>query len=321
MNMNFKNFSLGKFKKPQIFALVAVFFAFLVSIPLLPLPALSNNTRANIQFVSPNWVAENAKDPNLRILDVRNFPLDYIEGHLPNAINVADTVFRGPKPGLPVQYWNTQKLGQIFASSGLTNNTRVLVYSDGRDVLGATMVAYLLERSGVKNIAVLDGGYAGYKAAGNVTKEFPKYSVGKFTVQDNPSIRVTLNDVRKLINKPGVTFIDPRPEKLFRGEEDIWIRNGHIPGARNIPWVTFTDGKNPHKLKSLDEIKQILADKKITPANDVIVSCSTGREATLQYVVLKHLLGYPKVRIYEGSWTEYSTQKDLPVETGPERAV
>ena len=77
--MNFKNFSLRKFKKPQIFALVAVFFAFLVSIPLLPLPALSNNTRANIQFVSPNWVAENAKDPNLRILDVRNFPLDYIE--------------------------------------------------------------------------------------------------------------------------------------------------------------------------------------------------------------------------------------------------
>ena len=157
--MNFKNFSLRKFKKPQIFALVAVFFAFLVSIPLLPLPALSNNTRANIQFVSPNWVAENAKDPNLRILDVRNFPLDYIEGHLPNAINVPDTVFRGPKPGLPVQYWNTQKLGQIFASSGLTNNTLVLVYSDGRDILGATMVAYLLERSGVKNIAVLDGGY------------------------------------------------------------------------------------------------------------------------------------------------------------------
>ncbi|BAZ83568.1 sulfurtransferase [Sphaerospermopsis kisseleviana CS-549] len=317
--MMFKSFYLKNLKKPKLFALVTVFFAFLVSIPLLPLPVLSANSRANIQFVSPNWVAENAKDPNLRILDVRNFPLDYIEGHLPNAVNIADTAFRGPKEGLPVQYWENQKLGEIFANSGVTNNSRVLVYSDGRDVLGATMVAYLLERSGLKDIAVLDGGYAGYKTDQAVTKEFPKYSVGKFTVKDNPSVRVNLSDVKKLIGKSGVVFIDPRPEKLFRGEENIWIRNGHIPGARNIPWVTFTDAQNPHKLKSLDEIKKILADKKITPENDIIVSCSTGREATLQYVVLKHLLNYPKVRIYEGSWTEYSTHKDLPVATGEEK--
>ncbi|MBD2695214.1 sulfurtransferase [Anabaena catenula] len=316
--MNLKYF-LAKFKKPKLFTSIALFFAFLVTVPLLPVTAFSANTRANIQFVSPNWVAANSKDANLRILDVRNFPLDYIEGHLPSAVNIADIAFRGPQQGLPVQYWNNQKLGEIFANSGVTNNSRVLVYSDGRDVLGATMVAYLLERSGLKDISVLDGGYAGYKATQDVTKEFPKYSVGKFTVRDNPSVRVNLNDVRKLIGKPGVTFIDPRPEKLFRGEENLWIRNGHIPGARNIPWVTFTDAKNPHKLKSLDEIKKILADKKINPANDIIVSCSTGREATLQYVVLKHLLGYPKVRIYEGSWTEYSTQKDLPVETGEEK--
>ena len=317
--MTFKSFSWKNLKKPKLFALVAIFFALVVSIPLLPLPVLSANSSAKIQFVSPNWVAENAKDPNLRILDVRNFPLDYIEGHLPNAVNIADIAFRGPKEGLPVQYWNNQKLGEIFSYSGVTNNSRVLVYSDGRDVLGATMVAYLLERSGLKDISVLDGGYAGYKASDNVTKEFPKYSVGKFTVKDNPSVRVSLNDVRKLIGKPGVVFIDPRPEKLFRGEENIWIRNGHIPGARNIAWVTFTDAKNPHKLRSLDEIKKILADKKIVPGNDIIVSCSTGREATLQYVVLKHLLNYPKVRIYEGSWTEYSTQKDLPVATVEEK--
>ncbi|QIR35981.1 sulfurtransferase [Tolypothrix sp. PCC 7910] len=310
---------LARLKKPKFFTALAVFFAVLVIVPLLPFSAFSANPRANIQFVSSNWVAKNSQDPNLRILDVRNFPLDYIEGHLAGAVNIADTAFRGPREGLPVQYWNNQKLGQIFANSGLTNNSRVLVYSDGRDVLGATMVAYLLERSGLKDIAVLDGGYTGYKAANDVTKEFPKYSVGKFTVRDNPSVRVSLDDVKKLIGKPGVTFIDPRPEKLFRGEENIWIRNGHIPGARNIPWVTFMDAQNPHKLKSLDEIKKILTDKKIDPKNDIIVSCSTGREATLQYVVLKHLLGYPKVRIYEGSWTEYSAQKDLPVATGDEK--
>ncbi len=88
-------------------------------------------------------------------------------------------------------------------------------------------------------------------------------------------------------------------------------------------WLLITDYwllKNPHKLKSLDEIRKILAQRNIKPSDNIIVSCSTGREATLQYVVLKHLLGYPKVRIYEGSWTEYSTT-DLPVATGPEKAV
>ncbi|MFQ4143343.1 sulfurtransferase [Chlorogloeopsis sp. ULAP02] len=226
---------LAKLKKTKFLALGAVFFVCLFMIPQLPFSAFSANPRASIQFVAPDWVAENSKNPNLRILDVRNLPLDYIEGHLPGAVNIADTAFRGPKEGLPVQYWNNEKLGQIFANSGVTNNSRVLVYSDDRDVLGATMVAYLLERSGLQNIAVLDGGYTGYQTSQPVTKEFPKYTVGKFTVRDNPSVRVSLDEVKKLIGKPGVTFIDPRPANLFRGEENLWVRNGHIPGARNIP--------------------------------------------------------------------------------------
>ncbi|MFM6080781.1 MAG: rhodanese-like domain-containing protein, partial [Dolichospermum sp.] len=110
-----KNSYLKNLKKPKLFALVTVFFAFVVSIPLLPFPVLSATSAAKIQFVSDNWVTENAKDSNLRILDVRNFPLDYIEGHLPNAVNIADTAFRGPKEGLPVQYWKKEKLGEIFA--------------------------------------------------------------------------------------------------------------------------------------------------------------------------------------------------------------
>jgi thiosulfate/3-mercaptopyruvate sulfurtransferase len=304
--------------RSNVFTFLIAFVAFAVVMPLLPLHPTQASTPGNVRFVEPAWVTDHASDPNLRILDVRLNPLDYITEHIPNAVHVADSTFRGPNGALPVQYWQTDKLQSIFTQAGVTDKSSVLVYSADRDVLGATMVAYLLERSGHGNVAVLDGGFKAYKAASLPTaKQFPTYAAGTFTIQDDASVRVTIDQVRDLIGQPNVVFIDPRPPELFAGEQDIWVRNGHIPGAKNIPWQSFTIGEeNFHKLKSLDEIQQILTDRNITPDNEIIVTCSTGREATLQYTVLKHLLGYPNVRVYEGSWTEYSANPDLPVETG-----
>lgn len=316
-SLNWKSVArLGSWRTRMV-AFLASLLAFGLLIPLASVPSAASEH--GFEVVSPSWVAEHANDSNLRVLDVRVNPFDYFSGHVPNAVHIADNTFRGPNGALPVQYWSASKLGELLSQAGVTNNSKVVIYSDGRDVLGATMVAYLLERSGHPGAVLLDGGFAGYKAAGlPVSKEFPKYVPSRLTVRDDTSVRVTLDQVRQLIGKPGVTFIDPRPPALFSGEEQVWARNGHIPGAKNIPWPTFTAGEaNFHQLKSLDEIRQLLADRGITPDQDIIVTCSTGREATLQYNVLKHLLGYPKVRVYEGSWTEYSSHSDLPVETGP----
>jgi thiosulfate/3-mercaptopyruvate sulfurtransferase len=299
------------------FQLLAFLVALLsvITVPGLVQPGGATTT---IDFVSPQWLSDHASDPNLRILDVRINPLDYISNHIPGAVNIADPTFRGPNGRLPVQYWEQQKLESLFQQAGVSDDSHVVIYSDGSNVLGATMVAYLLERGGHDQVSVLDGGYKGYQDAGlPVTREFPQYPTGNFTLKDNPAIRVTLDEVRGFINNPAVTLIDPRPPAWFAGEEDLFIRNGHIPGAKNIPWTTFMVGEtNLHQLKSLDEIRAVLAARNITPDDDIVLSCSTGREATLQYVVLKHLLGYPNVRIYEGSWTEYSAQLDLPVATG-----
>jgi thiosulfate/3-mercaptopyruvate sulfurtransferase len=305
-------------RKARVFVFFVSLVAFIVISPFIALHPSRASTSPSVEFVPPAWVAEHANDPNLRILDVRLNPFDYFAGHIPNAIHIADSTFRGPNGSLPVQYWEVAKLQSLFTQAGITDDSKILIYSDGRDFLGATMVAYLLERSGHANVAVLDGGFAGYKTSQlPITKEFPKYEPGIFTIRDDDSIRVTLDQVKSLIGQPGVVFIDPRPPELFAGEQDIWIRNGHIPGAKNIPWPTFTVGEaNFHQLKPLSEIRQILADRNITPNNDIIVTCSTGREATLQYNVLKHLLGYPQVRVYEGSWTEYSSHPELPIETG-----
>lgn len=316
MKKFFTKITPSRHRQLKIAAFITSLLLFAIAIPLFA--QISSAQTPNLKFVPPTWVAQHTNDPNLKILDVRVNPFDYFTGHIPGAVHIPDNTFRGPNGILPVQYWQPAKLQKLFQATGINNNSKVLIYSDGRDVLGATMIAYLLERSGLTEISVLDGGFTSYKAAQlPVTKEFPRYEQGNLTVRDNPTIRVSLNQVRQLIKQPGITFIDPRPANLFSGQENIWIRNGHIPGAKNIPWPTFTAGEaNFHQLKTLDEIRQLLTQRNIRPTDDIIVTCSTGREATLQYVVLKHLLGYPKVRVYEGSWTEYSSQPDLPIETG-----
>ncbi|PZO35445.1 MAG: sulfurtransferase [Pseudanabaena frigida] len=316
-----RTYSKRKPSKLKPLTLIASMLLSVVAIAFFSLYSLAaQNAGTKIEFVSPSWVSANANNPDLRILDVRWSPIDYFTGHLPNAVHIADNLVRQPKDGLPVQLVDSDKLAGYLSKAGVTDKSKVLIYSDGRDVLGASQIAYALERIGFKNsVAVLDGGLSGYKQANaELTQAFPKYKTGKLSVSDNKNIRVNLSQVKDLLGKQGVVFIDPRPPKAFAGEEKYFVRNGHIPGARNIPWPSFTDPQNPHKLKPLSEIEKILADKKIDKSKDIIVTCTTGREASLQYVVLKHLLGYPKVRIYEGSWTEYS-QSDLPVETGAER--
>lgn len=294
---------------------------------LLPLASATQAAKAGvIKLITPEQAAAGAKSGQWKILDVRPVPpLDYVSGHVPNAVHISEQAFRGPNGKLPYQIWPARDLANLLSKAGISNNDKVLVYSDGANVLGTSLVAYILEKSGVPTIGILDGGFSAYKSQGQpVTQVFPTYNPGSFNPKSVPGLSISLKDVLELAGKPNVVIVDPRPKGLFEGTEQTFIRNGHIPGAINITWQSVTEAnnpeeslKNPHKLKSIDALRQLFISRGVTPDKTVIVSCSTGREASLQYVVLKHLLGYPNVRIYEGSWTEYSTTNN-PVQTGPE---
>ena len=294
---------------------------------LVPLASATQAAKAGvIKLISPEQAAAGVSSGQWKILDVRPVPpLDYISGHVPNAVHISEQAFRGPNGKLPYQIWPAGDLANLLSKAGISNNDQVLVYSDGNNVLGASLVAYILEKSGVPTIGILDGGFSGYKTQGHtVTKAFPTYSPGVFNPKSVPGLAISLKEVLALVGKPNVVIVDPRPKGLFEGTEQLFIRNGHIPGAINITWQSVTEAnnpeealKNPHKLKSIEALRQLFVSRGVTPDKTVIISCSTGREASLQYIVLKHLLGYPNVRIYEGSWTEYSTTNN-PVQTGPE---
>lgn len=269
-----------------------------------------------VSLVSPQWLEEHAGDANLRIIDARQNVYDYFAGHAVNAVHLADSAMRFPSEGYPTQYPETFMVGQLFSRAGVKKGDRVAIYSDGDNVLGATMIAYLLERIGHSDIVIVDGGWRDYKAAQKVSQEYPVYKPAGYDSLDNRSVRATLDDVKNSIGKEGVKFIDARPPDVFRGEVKIWARNGHIPGAVNIPWKLLAEENNTHKLKAVADLKAVYASKGIKEADDIIVYCGTSREASIEYFVLKHLLKFPKVRLYEGSWAEYSNHSALAVETG-----
>jgi thiosulfate/3-mercaptopyruvate sulfurtransferase len=294
---------------------------------LLPLASATQAAKAGvIKLITPEQAAAGANSGQWKVLDVRPVPpLDYISAHVPNAVHISEQAFRGPNGKLPYQIWPAKDLANLLSKAGISNNDKVLVYSDGVNILGASLVAYILEKSGVPTIGILDGGFSAYKTQGQpTTKVFTPYKPGTFQPKSVPGLAISLQELLPLVGKPNVVIVDPRPKALFEGTEQTFIRNGHIPGAINITWQSVTEAnnpeealKNPHKLKSIEALRQLFVSRGVTPDKTVIISCSTGREASLQYVVLKHLLGYPNVRIYEGSWTEYSAT-DNPVQTGPE---
>lgn len=288
-------------------------------IPDLPIENPEGNQgKVAITPVTPKWVEEHLADKDIRIIDARLNVYDYFAGHIPNASHLADAAMRAPNEGYPTQYLEVFQTANLFARSGVKKGDRVVVYSDGDGVLGATMIAYLLERVGVNQIYIVDGGWRDYKAAHRTTQEYPAYKHTQPDVLDNRGVRATLDDVKAAIGT-SVKFIDARPADVYRGEVKTWIRNGHIPGAYSIPWRMLVEENNAHKFKPVEELRKVFADKGFKETDDIIVYCGTSREASIEYVVLRHILKFPKVRLYEGSWAEYSNHAALQVETGAGR--
>jgi thiosulfate/3-mercaptopyruvate sulfurtransferase len=305
-----------------------LFVALLLLPPVLIAGPAANQAQApyatlkpRITFVSPAWVASHAADPNVRILDVRTDMHAYFAGHVPNAVYLPESNLRGPREGLPVQYLPPSNLARLIAQAGVTREQRVVVYSDGEDVVGATLTAYALERIDVPSIMVMDGGWSAYRDRYPVSQTYPVYAEDVLPARFYADNRVTLAEVRTLIGAPDVRFVDVRPERLYRGLDATWMRNGHIPGAVNLDWHSFVMRDNPHQLRSLEEIRELAHMRGVRHSDRLVVYCGTGREASLVYVVLKHLLGYPNVRVYDGSWNEYASHSELPIENGLVRAT
>ncbi len=275
-----------------------------------------------VKLVTTEWLADHLKDSNLIIVDAQTDVYDYLGQHIPGAVHLSDQTLRAPDHGMPVRYLAPHAIELLFNRVGLNNDTLVVVYTGKGSItgtgdgLGQTMVAYTLARFGHNRVYVLDGGLDKWTAEKRpVTKEFPKIKDGAFRVSER-DCHVTMDQLKELMNQDNVIIIDARGVKAYEGQA-AWTKAGHIPGAISLPWRSLMADDNPALLKSDQEIAELLKKHNITPDKTIITYCGTGREATNPFLLFKCYLGFPNVKLYEGSFTEWSAYPDNPTVVGP----
>lgn len=281
---------------------------------------------SGIGLITPADVKAQIENPDAAkrplVLDTRGGYKDYFRGHLPMAHHINFDTLRGTDKGVPVQYLPADLTRALLVRAGADNDRLHVLYAEGGtlpndEILSATMVAFVLEKYGIKNIRIVDGGLPACRKVFSLTQEYPATPQGKLPESGQPEIAVDVETVMKLKDQQGVLLIDARPKNEYLGDDEVWLRKGHIPGAISFHWARLMAADNTHQFKPAVKAKEELEASGITPDKDILIYCGTSREGSLLRFCLKHVLGYPKVRLYEGSWKEYAALKHLPVEKTP----
>jgi thiosulfate/3-mercaptopyruvate sulfurtransferase len=266
-------------------------------------------------LISTDSLAELVKQRDVTVIDVRTDISAYLAGHIPGAVYLNTESLRSFADGVPNLLLPVESYITLFTRLGVRNQP-VVVYSAGdtRNI-DATYVVWILNGfGGGPPASVLDGGFQKWDLEQKPTdRAYPAPVLGGFAPIDFFPARATLDDV---VHRPkdGV-LVDARPPDQYSGQAGAQMRRGHIPGAINHYWATDLESGLSHVFKNTQTLHAAYAAQGITPDKDVIAYCNGGLESSHIYFVLHDLLGYPRVRVYDGSWTEYAAHAELPIET------
>ena len=272
-------------------------------------------------LVTTDWVANHLNDPNVRIVESNEDPLLYPSGHIPGAVQVDWTTDLNDP--LRRDYLSKSGFDALMSRLGVTPDTTVVFYGD-KNNWWATYAFWVFHLFGHTNAKVMDGGRLKWEREGRpLTREVPTYPASQYSAQErnDSEIRAFRDQVLKHY-EAGLPLVDVRSPAEFSGEklhmpeypQEGALRGGHIPGAQNVPWgraVNPDDGT----FKTADELRAIYeGEKGLKPENDIITYCRIGERSSHSWFVLKYLLGYDKVRNYDGSWTEWGNLVNVPIE-------
>ncbi|HEY9014479.1 MAG TPA: sulfurtransferase [Gemmatimonadales bacterium] len=261
------------------------------------------------------WVAEHRQ---VKLVDVRTDVFTYLKGHLPGAVYLNPETLRASEGGVPTQLLSARSYQELFSRMGLSFDVPVVIYSAGETRnIDATFLAWLLAAFGHPRVYVLNGGYFKWQLEQQpIAVHYPKIRPVSFPLTFQPE-RASLEQVRRALADRSAVLVDARPPDQFAGEAGAQMRRGHIPGAINHYWQNdLTQEGFGHVWKPETELRASYEAQGITPDRSIIVYCNSATEASHVHFTLRYLLGYPRVRIYVGSWTEWSERVELPIEVG-----
>ena len=286
--------------------------------------------QAEITVISCEDAKRLIENPNAAerpiVIDTRGGYKDYFRAHLPTAHHLNFDTLRGTDQGVPVQYLPDDLTKALLIRAGIDRSRTHILYATGDklpndEILSTSMVAYVLEKFGVTDIRVVDGGLAEWQRLKlPTTQEYFGNPTGKLPEAGKSKIGIDVQELLSLKDKPNVVLVDARPHNEYIGEDDVWLRKGHIPGAISFHWARLMEKDNTHKFIAKDKALAELASAGLTKEKEIIVYCGTSREGSLLRFYLAHVAGFPKVRLYEGSWKEYASIKKYPAETQENKA-
>jgi thiosulfate/3-mercaptopyruvate sulfurtransferase len=269
-------------------------------------------------LVDTNWVDQHKNDPKVRVAEVDYDPTaNYTLGHVPGSVlidwkaDINDPVTRN--------IITKQACESLLQRVGVNDDTTLVLYGDFNNWFAA-FAFWVFKYYGYKDVRLMNGGRKKWLEEDKpVTKDIPSHAKGNFKASEpDSSIRVFLKYVRDTLGSK--ILVDVRGPKEFTGEilappeypTEHAQRGGHIPGAVNIPWGQAVNDDGT--FKSADELQKLYQSKGVASDKEVISYCRIGERSSHTWFVLKYLLGYPNVKNYDGSWTEWGNMIDNPIE-------
>ncbi|MCX7595567.1 MAG: sulfurtransferase [Fischerella sp.] len=270
-------------------------------------------------LVDTQWVADHLNDSKVRLVEVDVDTTAYDSGHAPGAVgwNWKKDTQQPIRRDIPDKAaWEA-----LLSRSGIANDTTVIFYGDNNNWF-ATFAFWLTKIYGHADSRIMNGGRKKWVDEGRpLTTEVPAIAPTTYQAKDPDwSIRALRDLVNDYIGKANCALVDVRSPQEYSGEllapenlpQEGAQRGGHIPGAVNIPWSMAVRDDGTFKLA--DELQALYGGKGITADKETIAYCRIGERSSHTWFVLKYLLGYPKVRNYDGSWTEWGSLIGVPIE-------
>ena len=270
-------------------------------------------------LVDTEWVAQHLQDKNIRVVESDEDILLYDVGHVPGAVKIdwhvdlQDQVRR--------DYIDKKGFEALLSNHGIANDTTVVFYGD-KNNWWACYAFWVFKLFGHAKCLIMNGGRQKWIAENRpLSKEVPNYPHTQYGAKerDDSKIRAFREQVMQHVQS-GNPLVDVRSPQEFTGEllhmpgypQEGALRGGHIPGAKNIPWAKAV--REDGTFKPADDLKSLYESQGITKDKDIVAYCRIGERSSHTWFVLSYLLGYPKVRNYDGSWTEWGNLVGAPIE-------